>query len=475
MYQDRTPEEESAPKKRGRAARQTSTKQRHGGGGREQGEEAFKEAPPRVRQRREGAQYHKEGDAPRPEDTLATLGIVAFVLALLLSVMIHEGGHFLTARRYGMKASKFFVGFGPTLWSTQRGETEYGIKAIPAGGFVKIDGMTSLETMSPEDEERAFWRQPARKRLVVLSAGSIMHFVIAIVLVTFTTYTFGVVNPEAPVVAAPVTCIPQTASLDTPVPEGCGEGTIPAPAAESGLREGDRVLTVDGEPVETYLEVVQAVRASPGEPLELTVQRNGAEERVTLTPATVTRPSLEDPTRTETVGAVGVGQKLTSESVGLAEGAKESGRRLGLIVEGTWTALTEKLGTITKVYSEDRDPEGLVGAVGAARVSGEIIETATIPLDIRIASFLLLIAGLNLFIGIFNLLPLPPLDGGHIAVVLYEEARHKLRRLRGHRGEVRRVDPNSLLPLTYAVMLLFIGVTLFILGADIVNPVSINP
>ena len=151
---------------------------------------------------------------------MVVLGVVAFVVALLVSVVLHEFGHFVTARRFGMKATQFFVGFGPTLWSRRRGETEYGIKAIPAGGFVKIVGMTPLEDIDPADEPRAFYRQSAGKKAVVLAAGSAMHFLITIVLVFGVTFAVGTIDDTAPVLSAPVQCLPERVAANEPVPAG---------------------------------------------------------------------------------------------------------------------------------------------------------------------------------------------------------------------------------------------------------------
>jgi membrane-associated protease RseP (regulator of RpoE activity) len=399
---------------------------------------------------------------------VVVLGIVAFVVALLLSVVLHEAGHFVMARRFGMKATQFFVGFGPTLWSRQRGETEYGVKAIPAGGFVKIVGMTPLEEVDPEDEPRAFYRQSAGKKAVVLAAGSFVHFVIAVGLVFGTTLALPGVDQEAPVVTAPVAELPVSVTT-----AGASEETVPAPAA-GVLREGDRVLEVAGTRTETWREVVELVRERPGQDLPVLVERGGQQLEVELTPAAVTRPDLEDPTTSVEVGAIGVGQDIVLERLGPAEALSTSVDRLELMITGTWTAVTEKLGTVTTLYTPERDREGLVGLVGAARVSGEVLDLEQVPFVIRVADFLLLMAGLNLFVGLFNLLPLLPLDGGHLAVLGYENGRDRLRRLFGYRGEFQRVDFTKLLPVTYAVTFAFIGLTLWIMGADIVNPIRLT-
>ncbi len=400
---------------------------------------------------------------------LAAIGIVAFVVALLTSVMIHEGGHFFTARRYGMKATQFFVGFGPTLWSTRRGETEYGVKAIPAGGFVKIIGMTPLEEVAAGDEDRAFFRQPAGKRTIVLAAGSFMHFVIAVVLVLVSSFAIGQVVESSPALARTTDCVASGSD------QTCGKpGALSAPARAAGVQPGDVVVAINGQQVKDGEAFVKRVRASAGTPLTLTVRRNGKPLNLRVTPVTVDRPSLDDPKRTEPVGAIGVTvqRRLVTERQGVVQSFRDSGTTLGLIVKSIGTTLTDKLGTIRTLYSPNRDPEGFVGPVGASRISGEVLASHETT-GVKILTFLGIIAGLNFFVGVFNLLPLLPLDGGHIAVLFFEQARDKLRRMRGYVGELQRVDLTKLMPLTYAVVLLFIGLTVWIMGADIVNPVRL--
>jgi membrane-associated protease RseP (regulator of RpoE activity) len=419
-------------------------------------------------------------------DGIYILGFLGFVVALLVSVSLHEGGHFWTARRFGMKATQFFVGFGPTVWSTRRGETEWGFKAIPAGGFVKIVGMTQLEDVPPGDEDRAFWRQPAKQRIVVLAAGSTVHFIIAILLVLLSSFAIGKAVETTPAVGSIAACVP----LD--VEDACGEGpSRPAPAKAAGLQAGDVVVQVAGERVDDSFELLELIRGAGAQPLPLVVERDGERITTSLTPVEVTRPGLplrnEDGTFVQRdgefvfgpdrqVGVVGIGvqERLVTERLGPVEAIEHSGEQMKLIVTGIWTTFSEKLGTITKVYGPERDPEGFIGIYGAGRISGEVLASDE-TLAFKVLGFLGLIAGLNFFVGVFNLLPLLPLDGGHIAVLLYEQARDKLKRLRGYTGELVRVDLTKLLPVTYAVVLFFAGFTVWLLGADIVNPITLNP
>jgi membrane-associated protease RseP (regulator of RpoE activity) len=398
------------------------------------------------------------------------LGALGFVVALLISVTLHEGGHFLTARRYGMKATQFFVGFGPTLWSRQTGETEWGVKAIPAGGFVKIVGMTSLEEIDPKDEDRAFYKQPAGQRAVVLAAGSTVHFILAVLIVLLSALTIGKAVETSPDIGAISECVPAAAQGT------CQDaGSVAPPARDAGLQVGDTVVSVGGTPTGDRLQFIQAIRGYPGRPVEVVVERDGAQRAVTLTPVAVQRESLTVEGQIDTVGAIGVAPqgRQGTERLGPVEAVGHSVDEMGRIVTGIWTTFSEKVGTITQVYGEDRDPEGFIGVVGATRISGEVIaseETA----GFKLLRFLGLIAGLNFFVGVFNLLPLLPLDGGHIAVLAYEQARDRVKRLFGYRGPLLRVDLTKLLPLTYAVVLFFAGFTLWLLGADIVNPIRLN-
>lgn len=399
------------------------------------------------------------------------LGALGFVVALLVSVTLHEAGHFLTARRYGMKSTQFFVGFGPTLWSRRTGETEWGIKAVPAGGFVKIVGMTQLEAVDPADEERAFWRQPARQRAVVLAAGSTVHFLLAALLVLVSSFAIGKAVERSPGIGALTECVPVSADATT-----CEDGAgLPTPAAAAGLQVGDVVRSVDGEPTEGYLQFLEQVRAHPAETIDIVVERDGAQRTLSLTPVAVQRESLTEEGQLETVGAIGVAPQFRqgTERLGPVEALQNSADVAVLMAEGIQRTVTEKLGTIADVYGPERDPEGFIGIVGAGRISGEVLASEE-TLSFKALNFLVLMAGLNLFVGLFNLLPLLPLDGGHLAVLGFEQARDKVKRLRGYTGELLRVDLTKLLPLTYAVVVFFAGFTLWLLGADIVNPIRLT-
>ena len=414
------------------------------------------------------------------------LGAVAFVLALLTSVTLHEAGHFLTARRFGMKATQFFAGFGPTVFSWHRGETEYGLKAIPLGGYVKIIGMTPLEEVEPGDEERAFYRQKPWQKFVVLVAGSTMHFIICAVLVFIAVVTIGVSDPNAPALMKPASCVyteltakqidDKSTKLDaTPVNGVCPTGTVPGAAKKAGLASGDYVQSVDGRKVSTYADLVKIIRAdTTGTPLTVVVKRGSGTTSLTITPFVTSRPRLDDKSKQVEVGTIGVQQNAAYiREVGFVSAFAETPKQMGSMVAQTYDTLVHKLGTISGLYGDHRDPSGFIGLYGAGRISGEVF-SAKNPFEFIALGFIMLIASLNLFVGVFNLLPLLPLDGGHIAVVFFEAVRDRIKRARGYVGEIVRVDYNRLMPVTFAVVAVFVGFTVWVLGADIVNPISLN-
>jgi RIP metalloprotease RseP len=250
-------------------------------------------------------------------------------------------------------------------------------------------------------------------------------------------------------------------------------GAVAAPAKLAGLKAGDVVTAVDGKTVANAKDFTSAIRSHAGKHVSLTVDRSGKPVTVDVVPEAVTRPDENGDLKK--IGAIGVSVRsnYVNEHYGVVGTVKATGSAIGQLVTGTYDTFTKKLGTITKIYSKDRDPAGFVGVVGASRVSGEIAASPESWQD-KLAGFTLLIAGLNLFVGIFNLLPLLPLDGGHIAVVWFEAVRDRIKRARGYMGEVIRVDYNKLMPITFAVVVLFAGFTLWILGADIVNPIKLN-
>ena len=414
------------------------------------------------------------------------LGVLLFALGILVSVCLHEAGHLVTAKRFGMKATQYFAGFGPTLWSFRKGETEYGLKAVPAGGFVKILGMTPLEDkLAPEDEHRAFWRKPVWQRTVVLVAGSATHFVLAAAIFFVMAFTTGLPNPAAltfeafeaePVVGEVTDCVVPGYDL---APGGaalrdCRAGDPVGPAKAAGLRPGDRFLSVGGTPVRTYGDVVEAVRTSPPGPVRVGYERDGERRTTTADLVSTQRPPAGESTGDlETVSAIGVSVALPRPTLeyGVLAAVPASVWYVGQTVEQTFEAIARFPAKVPKlldaIAGEERDVETPISVVGASRIGGEAAELG-LPIV-----FLALLGGLNVFIGVFNLFPLLPLDGGHVAIIWFEKVRSWWAARRG-RPDPGRVDYNKLVPVTYLVLLVFGGLTLLTLTADIVNPIRLG-
>ena len=389
-----------------------------------------------------------------------TIGVVAFVVALLASVMLHEFGHFATAKHYGMKATKFFVGFGPTLWSTRRGETEYGVKAIPAGGFVKIIGMTPLEDIEPGDEDRVFYKQPPMRRFVVLVAGSVTHLILAVVILFGVIATFG--DPINSVTTLTVDSTPTCVTTD---PNGVCTKADPKAPAFGKLRAGDRIVAFNGQRLRSYDDLRSRLQRSPGRSVTLTYVRHGVTETVTLTPVGIKQEG-------RLVGKVGISPVVEPKSVGVLASVPRTFTVLGGFFTSTVSALGDLPHQISQILNGRPRGNGAASVVDIARVSGQVAQSH-IGIGERIASLLLIVAQVNFFIGIFNLLPLLPLDGGHIAILGFEEGRSRVYRRLGRR-DPGRVDLLKIMPVTYAVVALFIGVSLLLVYAGIVNPIRIQ-
>jgi membrane-associated protease RseP (regulator of RpoE activity) len=409
------------------------------------------------------------------------LGIVLFALAILVSVCLHEAGHMITAKGFGMKVTKYFAGFGPTLWSFRRGETEYGIKAIPLGGFVKIVGMTPQdEDVEPGDEHRAMWRFPVWKRTIVLSAGSITHFILGFILLWITASFVGMPNPALadpqPAVINVQPCVIPTTEI-----RDCRDGDPVSPASRAGLQTGDTIVAVAGRPVANWDELLIALRETKPGQSTVTVDRGGARQTITVDLAEVDRQKetrnadgdVVAGTGTEKRAALGVGLKLIiplEVTYGPFEGFTKSVGFTGDVFVGTWTAMKKVPEKMPKLWAAlsggERDPETPISVVGASRLGGETVEQSQWSL------FLLILASLNFFVGVFNLLPLLPLDGGHIAISWFERVRSWVY-ARIKRPDPGRVDYYKLMPLTYVVILVFGGFTLLTVAADIVNPITI--
>lgn len=375
--------------------------------------------------------------------------VALFIVALGLIILIHEFGHYVTARMFGMKAERFFIGFGPTLWSTYRGETEYGIKWLPLGGFVKIAGMSPYEDYDEADRDRTYFAKPPWQRAVVICAGSITHFLLAGLLLFGGLVLIG---------------LPESASNEI-------RDVVPdSPAAETGLEPGDEIVAVDGESTEDFPALAEEIGPRAGEEVELTIRRDGElRELAARLGEHPERPGQgylgfqpEPPENPEpqplgigeaagvtVVGDVSLPRITVASVVGIAEALSPQGL-------ASWFASFDE---------EERGEEGPISPVGVGQIVSELGEQG------RLFGVLLMLVQLNIVLGTLNMLPLPPLDGGHFAVIIVEKAVNTVRGLRG-RTEPFFVDPVRLTPIALLVILFFGSIMLAALYLDIVQPAS---
>lgn len=375
------------------------------------------------------------------------LGILAFAVALLLSVMVHEFGHYITAKRFNMKVTEFFLGFGKRIWSYTKGETEFGIKAIPAGGYCRIEGMTPRDEMPAGEESRAFFTATSLRKLIVLGAGSFAHFVIGFLLIFTIFFAVGY-------------------QALTPVIAEVKSGSV---ASAAGFKAGDEIIAINGSKVDQWSRDAAKIGQSRGALMHFVVKRGSEQISIDASPA------YNNEAKRYMLGVI---TALGTERDGFFKSISESSKATVLLIKESTKSLialpTKVPQLIRETFGhEKRDPNGLVGVVGAARVSGDAVSSNKLSNTERLGTFILLIASLNIFVGLFNLLPLLPLDGGHMAVAIADEVRAFFARLRG-KPKPAGIDVNVLTPITMGVFAVLALLTVILLIADIINPVSLN-
>ena len=409
------------------------------------------------------------------------LGVLLFILALMLAILFHEGGHFATAKLFGMKVERFFLGFGRTIWSTRRGETEYGIKALPLGGFCKIAGMSPYEhdgnfleeerprrqqraaaadgttgtavaelteppapAPDPTPVERMFYSKPAWQRAIVLAAGSITHFIVALLLIYGLLVAVGLqINTN------------RIGEVVETAPNGAT-----APAAAAGLRAGDRVVEVDGKAVNNFDELRSAFAGTAGRSVRLVYERDGQRHETSIVPVPVRDGN-------QVRGFLGVRGSLEKRRFGPVTGATESARLFWEASVGSVKGLGQIIpGLSDRLQPQDQGGQpsggggegggGPVGIIGIARFAGEAIAAN------EWVAFLLLLIQFNVFVGLFNLLPIPPMDGGYLAFLAWEKVTG------------RAVDLRKVAPVAVVIVGLLVMLTVGLVWLDITNPIA-NP
>ncbi len=387
------------------------------------------------------------------------VNLLIVIVAIIVMVMVHELGHLLAAKRGGMKVTAYFVGFGPRLWSIRRGETEYGVKAIPAGGYVKIPGMTNLEEVDPEDEPRAYRNQPFRFRLLVAVAGSAMHFIMAFLLLWGLLAFVGVGNTNKTQVAGFVAL------------------GVPNPARAGGLHAGDIVISVNGKPVAGDVNgLAAAIRINQGRPIAVVVDRAGHRLHLTVTPVdgrTAHEQGVTAPSRSGPDGVLGIFLTNPTETMNPIHAVGTSVVDLGSI---TWQSLRgvanlfsphQVASRFDQITSAKAANQAAANGTRAESIVG-VVRTADQAAQSGIGNLLVVLITINIFFGVFNMFPMLPLDGGHVVIAIYE----RIRTRRG--GPMYHADAAKMMPFAYILLAFLAVLVVTALIVDLAHPMA-NP
>ena len=421
------------------------------------------------------------------------IGVLLLVVGLALSIALHELGHLLPAKKFGVRVGQYMIGFGPTLWSRRIGETEYGFKALPLGGYISMSGMyppshtegraggglfatmvqdaraANAETLVATDTRRAFYELSVWRRVVIMLGGPFMNLLLAAFLMTIVVSGIGV-QTATTTIAEVSECALPAGSTQTE----CTAADPAAPAAAAGIRPGDRLVSVNGTPVHTFAEASLIIQSAPNQTIPVVVERAGETVTLQVTPMLaereVTGPDGEP--MTAEVGFVGMTAAVGYERQPLWEGPQVTLERTGQIAGIIWQLPARVYQTAVDMFTgAERDPNGPLSVVGAGRLAGEVAAVDA-PILNRAAAILELLAGLNLALFIFNLIPLLPLDGGHVVVALWDGVQRAWARL-FRRPPPRPVDATRLVPVTLVVVVALIVMGGILILADIVNPIRL--
>ncbi|HEY3004999.1 MAG TPA: M50 family metallopeptidase [Kribbellaceae bacterium] len=433
---------------------------------------------------------------------LWALGALLFFAGLLASIALHEIGHMWPAKKFGMKVTQYFVGFGRTVWSVKRGETEYGVKAVPLGGYVRIIGMfppakqstdaagrvtvrqantgpfqslienarsAEYQTIDPADTPRLFYAKPWWQKLIVMTGGPLMNVLIAAVLFSGVFMLYGVPVSQTTVKVVTDCVIPASEARKDRV---CQPGDQESPAKKAGFQPGDKVVEFNGTAITSWDELTPLIRANTDKPASIVVERSG--QRVTLHTSTIINQVYDAPgsDKIVSVGYLGV----SPETEVVRQGFGYTVERMGELTAMTAKALVsfpgKLVGVAKAIAGGERAQDSPMSIVGASRVAGEVVARGDVKAADKLAFFVGMLASVNLFIALFNFVPLLPLDGGHIAGALWEALKRAIARLRG-RPDPGHVDVAKLLPLAYLAASFIVVMGAMLVIADVVNPIRL--
>ncbi|WP_308468293.1 M50 family metallopeptidase [Rathayibacter soli] len=437
---------------------------------------------------------------------LFVLGVVIFVIGLAVSIALHELGHLSFAKLFGVKVTQYMIGFGKTLFSFRRGETEYGVKAIPLGGYIAMIGMfppkhpgekarnastgfynqivqdartASAETVADGEDDRAFYRLAPWKRIIIMFAGPFMNLVIAVVLFGVIVSGIGVQQYSTTVSSVSQCVLPATSSRQT-----CDASDPQSPAAAAGIRAGDKVISFGGKAVTSWTQMSELIKAAPSKTTALVVERNGKRVTLEVTPTPSTQyvyDSQGNITKnaagkaiTQDVGVVGIspGTELVQQPIGTAFTA--AGDNIAAVTKIVIDLPQRMVGVWNAAFGpSQRAADSPVGIVGVGRMAGDIASSSVIPVIGKVQTMLSLLASLNIALFVMNMIPLLPLDGGHILGAAWEWIKRAWAKI-FRRKEPHPVDMARWMPVTFVVVVVLGAMSVLLAYADIVKPITLG-